>query len=181
MPARMKAMIAETFLTMAKERNIDKITVKDLVETCHISRQTFYYHFQDMLDVIVWSVDQTLRKVLAQGMREETLTDSLRVFVTFTIESSSLLCRLLRSQYRERMEFLIVQSIQDYLRAMVHRQAARLSIPQEDLDLSLRFTSFGIVGVLLENCERPYASDQHLAEQLCRLISGQMRNPILEG
>ena len=52
MPVNMKAMIAETFLTLAGQKNVDKITVKDLVEACGISRQTFYYHFQDIIDVV---------------------------------------------------------------------------------------------------------------------------------
>ena len=41
MPAHMKDTIASAFLSMAKHRNVDKITVKDLVEECGISRQTF--------------------------------------------------------------------------------------------------------------------------------------------
>lgn len=42
MPINMKALIAETFASLAQHKDIDKITVKDLVEACSISRQTFY-------------------------------------------------------------------------------------------------------------------------------------------
>ena len=56
MPVDMKALIAETLQKMAQKGNIDKITVKSLIEECHISRQTFYYHFQDIMDVMEWSV-----------------------------------------------------------------------------------------------------------------------------
>ena len=55
MPVNVKPMIAEAFLKLSKEKNIDKITVKDIVDTCGISRQSFYYHFQDILEVIEWS------------------------------------------------------------------------------------------------------------------------------
>ena len=58
MPVQVKPMIAEAFIRLSKQKNIDKITVKDLVEACGISRQTFYYHFQDILEVIEWSLDQ---------------------------------------------------------------------------------------------------------------------------
>lgn len=44
MPVQVKPMIAEAFIRLSKQKNIDKITVKDLVEACGISRQTFYYH-----------------------------------------------------------------------------------------------------------------------------------------
>lgn len=57
MPVQVKPMIAEAFIRLSKQKNIDKITVKDLVEACGISRQTFYYHFQDILEVIEWSLD----------------------------------------------------------------------------------------------------------------------------
>ena len=57
MPANMKGMIADAFVSLSGEKPIDKITVKDLVEKCSISRQTFYYHFQDILEVIEWSAE----------------------------------------------------------------------------------------------------------------------------
>lgn len=56
MPVNVKGMIADTFMQLSREKNVDKITVKDLVERCGISRQTFYYHFQDLLEVIEWSM-----------------------------------------------------------------------------------------------------------------------------
>ena len=43
----MKSIIADTFFLMVQLGNIDKITVKALIDACHISRQTFYYHFKD--------------------------------------------------------------------------------------------------------------------------------------
>lgn len=52
MPVDMKNVIAGTFATMAKQKGIDKITVKALIDACGISRQTFYYHFQDIMEVV---------------------------------------------------------------------------------------------------------------------------------
>lgn len=60
----MKAAIAGAFMEVSKTKSVDKITVKDLVETCHISRQTFYYHFRDILEVIEWFVQQIFEEVL---------------------------------------------------------------------------------------------------------------------
>lgn len=42
----MKAVIADTFSQMLDKEDIDKITVTKLIAECHISRQTFYYHFK---------------------------------------------------------------------------------------------------------------------------------------
>ena len=36
------------------ERPLKKITVQDLMDRTQMKRQTFYYHFQDIYDVLVW-------------------------------------------------------------------------------------------------------------------------------
>lgn len=40
--------IEESFIRLLNERPLDKITIKDIVDDCGISRNTFYYHFQDI-------------------------------------------------------------------------------------------------------------------------------------
>ena len=68
MPVNMKNMIAEAFVKLSDEKAIDKITVKDVVEECNISRQSFYYHFQDILEVIEWSAEQSFEKLLNDNL-----------------------------------------------------------------------------------------------------------------
>ena len=41
-PTDMKKNIAEAVLTLLMERHVKKLTVKDIVEQCHITRQAFY-------------------------------------------------------------------------------------------------------------------------------------------
>lgn len=43
MPGDMKAKIADTLNEILKHKELDKITVKELVDACNISRQSFYY------------------------------------------------------------------------------------------------------------------------------------------
>lgn len=45
MPIDMKLVISGQFKELVRRGNVDKITVTALIEECHISRQTFYYHF----------------------------------------------------------------------------------------------------------------------------------------
>lgn len=49
-----KREIASGFKNLLKEKPIRKITVQDLMEALDMKRQSFYYHFQDVYDVIKW-------------------------------------------------------------------------------------------------------------------------------
>ena len=62
MPGDMKAKIADTLNEILKHKELDKITVKELVDACNISRQSFYYHFQDIMEVVEWYQDQALKQ-----------------------------------------------------------------------------------------------------------------------
>lgn len=56
MPEYTKDKIADTLMRLLANKSLDKITVKLLVSECGISRQSFYYYFQDILDVTQWLI-----------------------------------------------------------------------------------------------------------------------------
>lgn len=52
MPIQTKRAIAESFKKLLSKRGLKKITVRDIVEDCGVNRQTFYYHFHDVYDLM---------------------------------------------------------------------------------------------------------------------------------
>ena len=49
-----KQAIAESLKHLLLKKPITKITINDITEDCHISRMTFYYHFNDIYDLVEW-------------------------------------------------------------------------------------------------------------------------------
>ena len=49
-----KEALGSALKKMMAVKAIDKITIKDLVEICGVNRQTFYYHFDDVYDLLEW-------------------------------------------------------------------------------------------------------------------------------
>ena len=58
-------------LKLLEEKSIDKITVKDICERCEINRNTFYYYFSDIYEVleamIEYETEQSLKEEDAQA------------------------------------------------------------------------------------------------------------------
>ncbi len=55
-----KQKIARALRQLMSERPLSKITVQDLMEGAQMKRQSFYYHFQDIYDVLGWICEQQL-------------------------------------------------------------------------------------------------------------------------
>ena len=49
-----KKALAGSLKKLSLEKPLDKITVTDIAEDCQVNRQTFYYHFQDIYDLVEW-------------------------------------------------------------------------------------------------------------------------------
>ena len=47
-----KQAIVSGFLQILRTKSFDKITIKDICELCEINRNTFYYYFKDIYDVL---------------------------------------------------------------------------------------------------------------------------------
>ena len=174
MPVNVKPMIADAFLKLSKEKNIDKITVKDIVDECGISRQSFYYHFQDILEVIEWSAEQAFQKLLARSMETDNAEAVFQDFIAAADEASAMLRKLLNSQKREQVERLMVRAVRTYLQEMIRRKGPITDIPYEDAETALSFCTYGIVGLLLEYCEKKEVDRAQLARQMYRLLTGRM-------
>ncbi len=119
MPVDMKSVIAESLMKLIQRNGLDKVTVKALIEECHISRPTFYYHFQDMMDVLEYIIWQVTRQLEEESLRAETPREALKVFVAFSVERFPMLRRLLDSQRRTQVEQLMLEAVMGYLSTLI--------------------------------------------------------------
>ena len=53
-----KKALAESLKKFMKKKPFSKITVSELVTDCNINRKTFYYHFEDIYDLLKWMFEE---------------------------------------------------------------------------------------------------------------------------
>ncbi len=58
-----KELFAEQLYKLLTVKSFEKIQIKDICQSAHASRQTFYYHFQDKYDLIAWIFLQDYQSV----------------------------------------------------------------------------------------------------------------------
>lgn len=83
MPADIKHSIAKAAKKLMKNNNSRKLTVKDIVEECHITRQAFYYHFEDISDLMRWMLQQEIDNVLNETLSKTDPEEGLRCFFSY--------------------------------------------------------------------------------------------------
>ena len=170
MGADVKREITETLLRLLEKKSLEKITVKELVTLCGISRQTFYYHFEDVLDVVDWWTRQGAQHLMEESLRTEDPRKALRLFVDYTAEHRQTLQHLLASRWREQLERRLVQVFTTYLQDMLHRMHPNLAMSPADEEAFLLFYACGISGLLMDRPPRTDAEKEALVSQLYWLL-----------
>ena len=61
-----KRALEQSLKNLLLKKPLNKITISDITEDCGINRMTFYYHFQDIYDLVEWSCLEDARKALAE-------------------------------------------------------------------------------------------------------------------
>lgn len=72
-----KEIIAKTFTELLDEKPMSKITVKDIVERCGVNRNTFYYHFKDIPDVVEFILKKKWDEILEHSQDRASILECM--------------------------------------------------------------------------------------------------------
>jgi AcrR family transcriptional regulator len=86
-----KKAIMETFLSLLDEKELDKITVKEITTKCHINRNTFYYHFIDIYDLLNQILKLESSKVIESCNNEEISNQKFIESIKFAAKNKNAL------------------------------------------------------------------------------------------
>ena len=81
----MREAIRQSFLKLLNVKPFSKITVKDVTDDCGISRNSFYYHFQDLPSLLEEIVREETDAIMARYPNVDTLEECLTVASEFVL------------------------------------------------------------------------------------------------
>lgn len=152
-----KKAIEESLRKLLKEKPLDEITVKDLVEDCGISRQTFYYHFQDIYGVVEWRFQRVTQELLNQ-MQDNDWKKTIELLLDMMSQNKSLLLNTYRAFDRSYLERYLTRWTKPLLTRIISERAQKYHIDADALDFIVDIYVFGLVNVLLNWLDRGMAS-----------------------
>lgn len=104
MPSLTRNAIVQAFLHLLEERPLSKITVKDIVDVCGINRNTFYYHFKDIPELIEAISKDEMDRLVREHARVNSLEECLMIAVDFVLEKKLIVLHLYNSNNRDLYE-----------------------------------------------------------------------------
>ncbi len=124
--------MANALKELMTQKPLDKITIRDITDLCGMRRQNFYYHFQDIYDLMHWMFQQEVVSLLEKyGGTLQWKEGLLELFHYLQNNRAVCLCTL-RSVGRENMKRLFQEDIYAIVRRTVEQisEEFECSIPE---------------------------------------------------
>ena len=176
-----KAMLCQALKKKMVQKPLDKITIRELADDCGLKRQAFYYHFQDIYDLVRWMFQQEAVSLLRQHdgalLWQEGLLQLLRY-----IEENRAVCRCaLQSLGRSYISMFFRDDIHAIIHRTVdelHRQAHFLQAPGQG-ELLTQFYVIALAGVVESwVLGELKCSAEELVDFIDRLLTDQLRGAL---
>lgn len=171
MPADMKETIAKAAMTLLTQHHVKKLTVKDIVEQCHITRQSFYYHFEDIPDLFRWMLEKRSAQILEETLAKESTEDGLRCFLVMAIHISPYVKRGIGTSYQAELEALLRRYIQQFFLMAAERKNYYSQCSMSEVRIISRYHSLAILGMLQEWTEQDTENMDQIVNIVYRLMT----------
>ena len=110
--------IVETTMRLVEQKTVKKITVRDIVEACGITRNTFYYYFHDIYEVLELALAAGFERI---GAESENFEDFLTSSFSFCIEYQKVLYNLYHSVGYEPLADYLKKQVRPHIIGYLRR------------------------------------------------------------
>lgn len=144
-----KKAIIQTFLQLLNKQSMDKITVKDIVETCGINRNTFYYYYEDIYALIDDIFKMESERIIAEKNQFATWTEELSSMVRIAMDNKKAITHIYYSKSRDVLEKYLFTSMGMIIRNYVTEHVDTKDVTPENIDFVCSFFCYSLVGMTL--------------------------------
>lgn len=158
---------------------IDKITVKAIVEKCSVNRQTFYYHFKDIYDLLGWIYETAMETTLADNRTYNTWQQGFYHIFEYASENKNFVMHTYHSIAREHLNNYLYSLVYKLLINVVNEVAEGMNVSEKDKAFIANFYKHGFVGLMMEWIQGNMKEDpRDIIERLNKLISGDIKKAL---
>jgi len=170
-----KKALAASLKNLLRLRTLDKITVVDVARDCEVNRQTFYYHFHDIYDLLEWTFLHEATRALGADKTYETWQQGFLNIFGYILDNKALIGNIYHSAGREQLVQYLYHETHHLLMDVVRKKAEGLPVHEDEMTFIAQFYKYAFVGILLEwiragMMQKPV----DIVEKLSVLIQGNM-------
>lgn len=174
-----KEALGRALTDLLKTTPLSKISVSKLASEANVSRQTFYYHFIDVLDLASWVFETEIADHVLEHAGYEHWARGFEQLLTYMRERRSEAYAVIHSLKPHTLERFMFQQFRIMMRAIMCELRGDLDISEESCCLVVDHFATVVLGYIVRWLAEDMETDPaDLVPKLEFLLRGQVRGAL---
>lgn len=146
-----KQMLADSLKRAISKKSFSKVTVSEIVEDCGINRKTFYYHFEDLYDLLRWTLEQETIEVLKQFNLAVEYEEAISFVLDYMEQNAQMLNNVYHSVGRDELKRFFYLDFFGLIHSAVDQaeKIEKISVSESFKTFLCQFYAEAVAGILL--------------------------------
>ena len=170
-----KNLIKQEFIKLLNKKSLHKITVTEIAKQCKIERKTFYYHYENLPQLVKEIFDEELEDVIKEFNETLSWEESFISVEKFILDNKKVVKHMYESDYKIELEKYIFSISGEIMRKYVRRVAKDTKAQEIDIKLIAYFYQCALSSSLVEWVATDMKTDPKLVtRRLGKLMDGNI-------
>lgn len=172
-----KNLIKQEFIKLLNKKSLHNITVTEIAKQCKIERKTFYYHYENLPQLVKEIFDEELEDVIEEFNETLSWEESFISATKFILENKKVVKHMYESDYKVELEKYIFSLSGEIMRKYIERVAKDTNAQEIDIKLIAYFYQCALSSSLIQWVATDMKTD---AKVITRRLGELMDGNILE-
>ena len=169
-----KRLLADALKQEMKHKKFSKISVSEIIRICGVNRKTFYYHFQDIYDLLKWMFEEEAVQVVRGFDLLNNYEEAIRFVMRYADENEYIISCAYDSIGRDEMKRFFYSDFIGLVKNVIDVEAENIgaNFEQDFIDYAAEFYAEALAGMLIKWVKEKDKTDREKAVQYLSDIIG---------
>ncbi|WP_160671948.1 TetR/AcrR family transcriptional regulator C-terminal domain-containing protein [Clostridium sp. C8-1-8] len=125
-----KQLMAESLKKLMEKTPFNKISIQNIVDGCGVTRQAFYYHFQDVYQLLGWIYNNEAVYYLEQNKSYSTWKEGYLEAFKYIEQNKAFCINTLHSIGRDHLERFLFSNTSNSLKKIIDEISEGINVPE---------------------------------------------------
>lgn len=170
-----KRAIRDSFLKLLEEKPLKQISVRDIVENCGINRNTFYYHYQDIPELLESIIQEEAERLITEHPTFGSMESCMNTIIDFAMENKILVMHIYKSVNRDVFEKRLWWVCERVMTRYVDGLIQERTISAQDREIIIAYVKAVSFGLVLGWLETDMTTEiREFNHRMCQLKLGDL-------
>lgn len=153
-----KILLANTLKDLLEKKPFSKVTVTEIITLSKVNRNTFYYHFEDIYDLLRWLLEQEAINIVKDYDSKDEIDMAINFTLSYIEKNRSFLKNILFSVGEKDLRRFFSKDFREIIGNFIKIDEEELGIKIDDQyrNVLTMYLTEAIAGLLIESLNKKY-------------------------